>query len=164
MENHSVENTSNQEYKSEIRLTPQVVQKIYQDTVMRSGQSGQSVLTKDLINDELFNKDNLEQHRETIEKLADQLQPRFFKVDTGGADFRDAIYDKYQNQWDTSSQEYKHLLSLISAIGLGKVTTTRAYLNRAPVKEKSVIRYLIDKESYIKEYKRQTYIYGDIKH
>ncbi|MDD4027430.1 MAG: hypothetical protein PHO75_04595 [Candidatus Shapirobacteria bacterium] len=164
MENHSPENTSNQEYKSEIRLTPQVVQKIYQDTVMRSSQSGQSVLAKDLINDELFNKDNLEQHRKTIEKLADQLQPRFFNIDTGGADSRYAIYDKYQNQWTNSNNDYKQLLALISAIGLGKVTTARAYLNRAPVKEKSVIRYLIDKESYIKEYKRQTYIYGDIKH
>ncbi len=164
MENHSPENTSNQEYKSEIRLSPQIVQKVYQDTVMRSGQFGQSVLAKDLINDELFNKDRLEQNRETIEKLADQLQPRFFRKDIGGADSKDAIFDKYQNQWANSTQDSKHLLALISAIGLGKVTTARAYLNQASIKEKGVIRYLVDKEAYVKERNRQKNIYGNIKY
>ena len=164
MENHSPENTSNQEYKSEIRLSPQIVQKVYQETIMRNSDSGQSVLAKDLINDELFNKDRLEQHQETIEKLADQLQPRFFNVDTGGADSRYAIYDKYQIQWTNSDNDYKQLLALITAIGLGKVTTARAYLNRAPIKEKNTIRYLVDKEAYTKEQNRQKNVYGNIKH
>lgn len=135
------------ESQSEVRLNPQIVQEIYRATTSGSMENGNRVEVLDLVNDEVFNKKALEENRGTIEKLAHQLQPRFFKKDVGN-DWRDAIYDQYQTQWAQSEQDPKHLLALISAIGLGRFTTSREYLKYCPTKEKNIFRYLIDPERY----------------
>lgn len=160
MENNSSEIKINQEGRLEIRLSPEVVRRIYDETIMRDGEYGKRKYVYDLINDVVFNEERLEKKRNNIEKLADQLQPHFFTKETNGADSRYAINDKYQNCWDSKGENYKLLLALISAIGLGKVSTSREYLNRVRIKDKSTIYYLIDKTGYLKELARQKYVNG----
>jgi hypothetical protein len=52
---------------------------------------------------------------------------------------------------------------MISAIGLGRVTTSREFLKYSPPKDRDKIFYLIDKDSYQKNRQRQEYVYGDVK-
>ena len=137
------------ESRSEIRLSPQKVQEVYRAAKSGNMENGNYVDVHDLVNDEIFNKEAIEKNRGTIEKLAYQLQPRFFKKDVGN-DWHDAIYDQYQTQWAQSEEDSKHLLALISAIRLGRFTTSREYLRNCPTKEKNVFRYLIDPERYQK--------------
>ena len=148
MENNSPEISKNQEYKSEIRLTPQMVQKVYNNSLMETGSNGKRKYHHDLISEDVFSEEKLEKNRTVIEKLADQLQPRFFNKETSGADSKYAVNDKFQTCWDSTGKNYKKLLSLISAIGLGKVTTTKEYLSRARTKDKDTYYYLVDKEFY----------------
>ena len=56
-----------------------------------------------------------------------------------------------------------NLLAMISAIGLGRVTTSREFLKYSPPKDRDKIFYLIDKDSYQKNRQRQEYVYGDVK-
>ena len=137
METQSPEISQLQEARSEIRLTSEKVSRLYQECIGNINSSNR-VYVDDHINREVFNKDRLEENRDTIEKLADQLQPRFFKKDIGN-DWHDAVYDKYQTQWAKSEYEAKPLLALISAIGLGRFTTTR---------KESPIRYVVDNQRY----------------
>lgn len=146
MEIQSPEISPHQEYKSEIHLKPQIVQNVYQKVTGGIIENGNRVCVHDLINDEVFNKERLEENRDVIEKFADQLQFRFFKQDVG-SDWHYANNDKYQTQWTNSEYDVKHLLALISAIGLGRFTTSSAELRAAP---KTPIRYLIDKDRYLK--------------
>lgn len=147
MENNSPEIRSNQEYKSEIRLSPEIVNQTYSRCLLRDGEDNSlRVDVHDLINSEVFNADKIKIHRDTIEKLANQMQSRFFNKKASGYDSGSAVFDKYQTKWDDSKYGdcSKRLLSLFSAIGIGEVTTTSAYLRAVRGKEKNIIRYLLN--------------------
>ncbi len=139
------------EIKSTPRLTSENVAIVYQDTISRYGNN--RVFVKDLINEASFDSFRLEENRQTIEQFANQLLPRFRKVETGGANYLDAQEDQYYNQWAKSSQEVRNLLALISAIGLGRVTTSREVIKYAKTKDKNKIYYLLDYDLYAKSHK-----------
>ena len=109
-----------------------------------------------------FDEGRLESQRQTIEHFADQLAS-IFRRKNGGAYYKDAQQDYLYNQWAKSSQDVLNLLAMISAIGLGRVTTSREFLKYSPPKDRDKIFYLIDKDSYQKNRQRQEYVYGDVK-
>ena len=164
MESFSPEIKPNPEIKPALKLTSENVQSVYQAAVMKSGEyGGKQSPVHDLLNHTSFDQDRLESKREAIEQFADQLLPRFFRPETGGADYKDAQEDQYYNQWAKSSQDVHNLLALISAIGLGRVTTSREVVVHSPPKDRDKIFYLVDKKSYQKDRQRQTQVYGGFK-
>lgn len=158
---------SESEKIAESRLTPENVQRIY-DNAKKDGDCDRPVFVSDSINEVAFNKNKLEEYRDTIEKLADQLQEDLYNKDTLGADIEYAYYKKgtlgvdiehaYHNNiklesaWTKDNTVRNQLLALITAIGLGGVTSPRIM---------GSINYLIDKEAYKKERARLADVYGD---
>ncbi len=163
MEISSPEIRPNPEIKP-VKLTAENVRATYKAAVVSPGEySDKEVSVGDLLNTVSFDEGRLESQRQTIEQFADQLLPRFFRRKNGGAYYKDARQDYLYNQWAKSSQDVLNLLAMISAIGLGRVTTSREFLKYSPPKDRDKIFYLIDKDSYQKNRQRQEYVYGDVK-
>jgi hypothetical protein len=132
-----------------VKLTAENVHAAYEAAVMKSGEyGGKRITVRDLLNDTVFDQDRLETQRPAIEQLAAQLPPQFFRRNTNGADYKDAQQDYRCNQWAESSQDINNLLAMISAIGLGRVTTPGEIIFYNPPKNRDNIFYLIDKDSY----------------
>lgn len=130
---------SNPETQPEIRLSPKVVEGLYNSVKRRDNDFGRPKYVH-MINCDypfVFDETRLTENSEKIIQFAHQLQPRFFN--TNGHDYSDAVNDKYQTRWDDSEGGVFaiQLLSMIKAIGYGDFATTKIlskYFNKEPVK------------------------------
>lgn len=126
------------EKKEESRLNMKNVGEVFDLASKSANPYDESVWANSLLFHEHFFKTNLDKLTPRIAQLFVQLQPRFFRG--SGNDYKDAVNNELQQQWDTTKNEKGgnleiyalKLLALASAAGLGKVTTSRTEITYKP--------------------------------
>lgn len=162
--------TSNQEIISikEIppgsKLTHENIFRVYNEFRMREGEYGKRISTHPRFGFEIFSDDRLESVRETIEQFAEQL-PDIFSSDFGAdSKFAKNTKDKVVKEgkpWTSDTQDSMALLSLIEAIGLGRVVTGLSIDKHMKPSERGNFLFKIDWVSYNKDKARKIYVYGN---
>ena len=100
-------------------LDPEKVEAIFLDCVLKEGERDPNLIVAEGIvidHTVAFSPERVENHRDQIEKLLDEL-PDDFKITGGGMSFLRAGEDKHGHQWTGLQIRMEQLIQLGIAIG-----------------------------------------------
>ncbi len=151
------------EIPAEAKLTPENVEKVFDQCCMENGETGRRVQIHSRFGTGVLSKNSLDNLSGVIEQFAAQL-PDIFSSDNG-ADFKHAKNIKDNNlkenkSWTTSNQDVFRLLSLITGIELGRVITPIYMDKYYKPSERGNFIFKIDWNQYNNNKKRHNDTYG----
>ena len=164
---------SESEKIAESRLTPENVHRVFNNCRMIIGETGMPNYPHNFVEDTVFNEDKLTENSNIIRIFANQLHEDLFNKKTLGTNIEFAFYKKgtpradiesayrkgkkHESAWTKDQNFRNELLALITAVKMGRKTSSNSVLKRSPPRDR-YLRYLIDIEACAKNHLEKIYL------